>query len=153
MSVEDIFYGSDLEKAKLHEALARSAQYWKEDEVDLSVVVAGVKKVLVLRSEVTALDRVGTSIEKYFALNARIDRVFGESRGCFFDGLACIITVELMVGLHPPEFKAKVATALEMKGSWKEHPDLLYSVAREVAEAWETAEQADRLRCRASRQC
>ena len=33
-----------------------------------------------------------------------------------------------------------------MKGSWKEHPNLMYSVAREGAEAWATVEQADMLR-------
>ena len=56
-----------------------------------------------------------------------------------------------MAGLHPPEFKTKVATALGMKGSWKEHPDLVYSVAREGAEAWATVEQANKLRCFQSR--
>ena len=43
-------------------------------------------------------------------------------------------------------FTTKVATALNMKGCWKEHPDLVYSVAREVAETWKTVEQADKLR-------
>ena len=51
-----------------------------------------------------------------------------------------------MARLHPPEFKTKVATALDMEGSWKEHPDLMYSVAREAAEAWATSAEADKLR-------
>ena len=34
-----------------------------------------------------------------------------------------------------------------MNGSWKEHPDPVYSVAQEAAEAWVTVEQADKL-CR-----
>ena len=33
-----------------------------------------------------------------------------------------------------------------MKGCWKEHPDLVYSVAREAVGAWATVEQADKLR-------
>ena len=43
---------------KLREALARHVRYWEEDEVDFSVAVAGVKKALAPRSEVTSLDRV-----------------------------------------------------------------------------------------------
>ena len=39
----------------------------------------------------------------------------------------------------------EVATALDMKGSWKENPDLVFSVVREAAEAWATVEQADKL--------
>ena len=40
----------------------------------------------------------------------------------------------------------EVATALAIKGGWKEHQDLVYSVAREAAEPWATVEQADKLR-------
>ena len=54
--------------------------------------------------------------------------------------------VKLVAGLYPPEFKTKVAISLDMKGSWTEHPDAMYSVAREGVEAWETVEQADKLR-------
>ena len=72
--------------------------------------------------------------------------MFRDSRGRFNSGPACIITAELVAGLNPSEFKSKVATALGMKGSWKEHPNLVYSVAREGAEAWATVEQADMLR-------
>ena len=35
------------------------------------------------------------------------------------------ITAELVAGSHPPGFKTKVVTALDIKGSWKEHPDLV----------------------------
>ena len=51
------FDGSDIQEEKLHEALARHAQYWEEDQVDPSVAAAVVKKALASRSEVTALDR------------------------------------------------------------------------------------------------
>ena len=135
------FYGSDLEKAKLREALARHTQCWEEDEVDPSVAAAGVKKALAPRSEGTAPERVEaawSSLEEYFTLNPSIERVFRDSRGSFNSGPARITTVKLVAGLHPPEFKTKVATALGM-GSWKEQPDLVYSVAREAVGAWETA--------------
>ena len=122
-----------------------------------------MKKALAKRSEVTAFDRVEaawSSLEQYFASNATIERVFRDFRGKFKDSPAHIITVELVAGLSPPKFKTKVATALDMKGCWKAHPDLVYSVAREAAEAWATVEQADKLRsvhscpsCRASVQC
>ena len=52
--------------------------------------------------------------------------------------------MELVARLHPPELKTNVATALDMKGSWKKHPDLVYLVAREAAKAWATVEQADK---------
>ena len=76
-------------------------------------------------------------VEEYFALNAIIERVCGPAH---------IITVELMAGLHPPEFKTKIATALDMKKSWKENPDLVYSIVREATEARVIVEQADKLR-------
>ena len=50
-----------------------------------------------------------------------------------------------MAGLDPPEFKTKVATDLDMKGCWKEHPDLVYSVVQEASEVWATVEQVDKL--------
>ena len=52
------FDGSAVEEKKLREALARHAQCWEEDEVDPSDTAAGIKKALVPRSDVTALDRV-----------------------------------------------------------------------------------------------
>ena len=75
------------------------------------------------------------------------ERVFRGFRGRFKSGSAHIITAKLVAGLNRPEFKTKVATALDMKGCWKEHSDLVYSVAREAAKAWATVEQANKL-CR-----
>ena len=118
------FYGSDLEEENLREALARHAQCREEDEIDLSVATTGVKEALAAR----------TSFEEYSAFDATIDRAFRDFHGQFKDSPAHIITVELVAGLNPPEFETKVATALDMKGCWKAHPDLVYSVAREAAE-------------------
>ena len=114
------FYGSDLEEEKLREALGRHAQCRGEDEIDPSVAAAGVKKALSARSEVTSLDSVEAvrdSLEEYFALNASIERVFRNSHCRLRSGPAHIITAELVVGLHPPEFKTKVATALDVTGA------------------------------------
>ena len=96
-----------------------------------------MKNVLAPRSEVAALDRVEaawSSVEGYFALNASIERVFWDFRDRYKSSPAHIITMELVAGLHQPGFKTKVATALDMKVSWKELPDLVYSFAREAAE-------------------
>ena len=87
-----------------------------------------MKKVLAPWSEVVALDRVKfewSSPEEYFALNASIERVFRDSRGKLKSGPAHIITAELVAGLNTPELKTKVVTALDIKGCWKEHPDLV----------------------------
>ena len=73
----------------MREALARHAQCWEEDEVDPSVAAAGVKKALVPRSEVTAVDGVEATwsfLEEYFAFNASIEGVFRHSRGRFSSG-------------------------------------------------------------------
>ena len=59
--------------------------------------------------------------------------MFRDSRGSFNSGPARIITAKLVAGLHPAEFKTEVATALDMKGNWEEHPCLVYLVAREAA--------------------
>ena len=128
-----LFDGSDIEEKKVREALAWHAQCWEEDEVDPSVAAAGVKKALALRSEVAALDRLEaawSSLKDYFPLNVSIERMFRYSRGRFKSGLAHIITAELVVRLNPLEFKSEVATAPDMKGCWKEHLDLVYSVPR-----------------------
>ena len=73
-------------------------------------------------------------------------RVFRYSRGRFKSGPAHIITVDLVAELSPREFRTEVATALDIKGCWKEHPGVVYSVAQEAAEAWATVEQAGKLR-------
>ena len=67
--------------------------------------------------------------------NASIERAFRDSRGRYKSSPAHIITAELVVGLNPPAFKAEVATAFDIKRFWKEHSDLVYSVAREAAKA------------------
>ena len=141
------FYdGSDAEEEKQRVALARYAQCWEEDEVD----------TLLQRSEVTALDRVEpawSSLEDYFALNASKsnERVLRGSRGRLKSGPVHIITAELVARLNPPEFKTKVATALDMKRCWKERPDIVYSVAHETTEASAAVEQPDKLRYDQSR--
>ena len=143
------FDGSDFEEKKLGNALAWHAECWEEDEFDPSAAAVGVKKALAPRSEITALGRVGavwSSLETHFELNVSIERVFRHFRDRFRSGPAHIITAELVAGLNLPELKTKVATALDMKGSWKEHPDLVYSVERETAEGWETVEQTIKLR-------
>ena len=79
-------------------------------------------------------------------MKASIERAFPDSRGRFKRGPVHIITAELVAGLHLPGFKAKVATALDLKESWKGHPDLVYSVSQEAPEAWATVDQTDKLR-------
>ena len=120
---------STFAREKLRETLAWRAQCWKEDEVDPSIAAGAVKKTLASRSKIIALDRAGAAwsfLEEYFALNASIERVFRYCHGRFKSDTAHIITVELVAGLHPPEFKTKVVSALDVRGSWKEHPDLVY---------------------------
>ena len=73
--------------------------------------------------------------QKYFALNASFERVLRHYRGRFKSSPAHIITAELVARLNPLELKNKEATAFDMKGCWKEHPDLVYLVAREAVEA------------------
>ena len=92
-----------------------------------------MKNSLAPRSKVTTLNRVEavwSSLEEHFALNASIERVFRDFRGRFKSGRACIITAELVTGLHPPDIKTKVATTLDMKRCWREQPGLVYSRAR-----------------------
>ena len=51
-----------------------------------------------------------------------------------------------MVGLHPPECKIKVESKLDMKGHWKDKPDEVFDLVREVAIEWRTVELADKQR-------
>ena len=51
-----------------------------------------------------------------------------------------------MAGLHPPEFKVKVESKLDMKGHWKDKPDEVFDFVREVAIEWRTVELADKQR-------
>ena len=71
------------------------------------------------------MEAAWSSLEEDLPLNASTERVFRDSRGRFKDGPTHIIMAELMAGLHPPELKTKVATALDMKECCKEHPDFV----------------------------
>ena len=51
-----------------------------------------------------------------------------------------------MAGLHPPEFKVKVESKLDLKGHWKDKSDEVFDLVREVAIDWRTVELADKQR-------
>ena len=57
--------------------------------------------------------------------------------------------------MHPPKFKLKVESKLDMKGHWKDKPDEVFDLEREVDIEWRTVEPADKQRhqtraCRAT---
>ena len=49
-------------------------------------------------------------------------------------------------GLHPPEFKVKVESKLDMIGHRKDKPDEVFDLVREVAIEWRTVELVDKQR-------
>ena len=51
-----------------------------------------------------------------------------------------------MAGLHPPEFKVKVESKLDMKEYRKDKPGEVFDLVREVAIEWRTVELADKQR-------
>ena len=48
--------------------------------------------------------------------------------------------------MHPPEVKVKVESKFDMKGHWKDNPDEVIHLVREVAIEWRTVELAEKQR-------
>ena len=73
---------------------------------------------MIIRSEATAVDRtdaVQSRLEQYFE-NPSDENVFRDARGAFKRGPSAVISKAFVSGLHPPEFKVKFESKLDMKG-------------------------------------
>ena len=104
-------------------------------------------------SEATAVDRtdaVQSRLEQYFE-NPSAANAFRDAYEAFKRGPAAVISKTFVAGLHPP----KVESKLDMKGHWKDKPDEVFDLEREVDIEWRTVEPADKQRhqtraCRAT---
>lgn len=75
-----------------------------------------------------------------------VKKAFGDDANQYKSGSAKVITTALVVGLHLPELKSKVDTILYIQDGWKDNPDEVIVVMRDVAVQWRTVEQTDKLR-------
>ena len=134
------FDGTELEENDLREALAKHAECWTGDTLDPSIAAADVSRLVAMGSEQTAVDRFDAllgRLENYFE-NPTAETIFRESNGKYKKGPAAVITKALVANLHPPEFKTKVESKLDMQGGWKEKPELVFDVVRDAAVEWRT---------------
>ena len=60
-------------------------------------------------------DAVQSRLEQYFE-NPSAENVFRDARGAFKRVPVAVISKAFVAGWHPPEFKVKVESKLEMKG-------------------------------------
>ena len=74
------------------------------------------------------------------------ENVFRDARGAFKRGSAAVISKAFVGGLHPPECRVKVDSELDMKGHWKDKPDEVFDLVREVPIDWRTVRLADKQR-------
>ena len=142
------FDGTELQEDDSREALAKHAECWTDDSVDPSIAAAEVCRQVTMGSEPTAVDRiyaVHSRLEQYFE-NPSAKRVFRDTLGAYKNGPAVVISKALVAGLNPPEFKLKVEHQLEMRGAWKDKPQEVFYLVREVAVAWRAVEMADKQR-------
>ena len=74
------------------------------------------------------------------------ENVFRDARGAFKRGSAAVISKAFVGGLYPPECRVKVESKLDMKGHWKDKPEKVFDLVRDVAMEWCTVELADKQR-------
>lgn len=147
----DLFFeeqGDDeLAESDLRRGLAQHGECWTGAEVHPGTAVAEVERILVMRSEATAVARIDAAqerLEEYFE-NPSAARLFREKRK-YISGSARIITEALVRGLTPPEFKVNVVARLKVSGSWKDDPKKVFALIRAEAITWRVVEQADKQR-------
>ena len=134
---------SDLRRGLAHQ----HGECWTGAEVHPGTAVAEVERILVMRSEPTAVTRIDAAqerLEEYFE-NPSAARLFREKRK-YISGSARIITEALVRGLTPPEFKDNVVARLKVSGSWKDDPKKLFALIRAEAITWRVVEKADEQR-------
>ena len=147
----DLFFeeqGDDeLAESDLRRGLAQHGECWTGAEVHPGTAVAEVERILVMRSEPTAVARIDAAqerLEEYFE-NPSAARLFREKRK-YISGSARIITEALVRGLTPPEFKENVVARLKVSGSWKDDPKKVFALIRAEAITWRVVEKADEQR-------
>ena len=105
------FGGTELQEDDLREALAKHAKCWTDDSVDPSIAAAEVCRRVTMGSEATAVDRIDavhSRLEQYFK-NPSAERVFRDTLGAYKKGPAAVISIALVAGLNPPEFKLRLS--------------------------------------------
>ena len=134
------FDGAKLQDDDLEETLAKHSECTTGDSIDPSVVAAEVCRRVTMGSESTAVDRtdaVQSHLEQFFE-KPSAENYFRDARGAFKRGPAAVISKAFVAGLHPPECRVKVNIKLELKGHWKDKPDKVFDLVREVAIEWRT---------------
>ena len=84
-------------------------------------------------------------MEKYFE-DPSAENVFREARGTVQKSPAAVISKAFLAGLHPPEFKLKGESKLDIKRNWNDKRTKVLDLVREVAIEWRTVELADKQR-------
>ncbi|CAB1096113.1 unnamed protein product [Ectocarpus sp. CCAP 1310/34] len=137
------FDGTELEETDLCEALAKHAECWTDDTIEPSIAAAAVTRMVAMGTKATAVDRID-------AVRSRLEREYPSaernSAGAFKNGSAAVMSKAVVAESAPPEFKVEVESKLDMQGSWKDNPELVFEIARDVAVEWRTVELADRQR-------
>ena len=108
---------------ELKHRIQRHVKCCTDTEPDPSEAVAGVKKALAVRSELTAIGRGEghwSALKEFLVENAGAECVFREPDRTFKGSRANIVTRAMIAGMTSPELKSKVQNILHMRGEWNE---------------------------------
>ena len=91
----------------------------------------------------TVKDRVmhvSSALEKYFCENPEVDALYRVSNGGYLPGPAESVSIALVDGNSPSDFRNRVRTELTYVEGWKKQPNAVLRRMIDQAEAWKIVE-------------
>ena len=91
----------------------------------------------------TVKDRVmhvSSALEKYFCDNPEVDALYRASNGEYLPGPAESVSIALVDGISPADFRNRVRTELTYVEGWKKQPNAVLRRMIDQAEAWKIVE-------------
>ena len=79
---------------------------------------------------------VSSALEKYFCENPEVDAFYRASNGKYLPGPAKSVSIALVDGILPSDFRNRVRTELTYVDGWKRQPHAVLRRMIDQAEAW-----------------
>ena len=79
---------------------------------------------------------VSSALEKYFCENPEVDALHRASNGEYLPGPAESVSIDLVDGISPSDFRGHVRTELTYIEGWKKQPNAVLRRMIDQAEAW-----------------
>ena len=82
---------------------------------------------------------VSSAPEKYFCDNPEVDALYRASSGEYLPGPAESVSIALVDGISPTDFRNRVRTELTYVEGWKKQPNVFLRRMIDQAEAWKSS--------------